>query len=333
MAPVSLKIVQGGGAITRTVLFDTAMRVSDAHEIVREKVLVDQPGKDYGLFLTSADDELTGIWLEGHRTLDYYMLRDGDSLQYLCRTRNLRVRMLDGTEKTMLIDETKCVGDLMMVICDKIGITNYDEYGLCFEDEDEQTQEEKPASGTLTLKRKHQTREKDAKLEQLSKKLKTDDNVEWLAQQKTLREMGVDPKKTLLLKRRLFYSDRNVDSRDPVQLNLLYVQTRDAILDGRQVLTEDKAVEFAGIQCQVQYGDFQEEKHKPGFIENMKEFLPEQYAGSWGIDRKVLKEHSKHKGLSPLEAKHLYTRNARELPTYGVTFFLVKMIRQVKQPF
>ncbi|CAG5023082.1 unnamed protein product [Parnassius apollo] len=322
MAPLSLKIVQGGGAITRTVLFDSTMRVSEAHEIVKEKVLLDNPGKEYGLFLTSADDELSGVWLEGHRTLDYYMLRDGDSLQYLCRTRNLRVRMLDGSEKTMQIDESKCVSELMMFICDKIGITNHEEYGLCFENTTE-PQKENPAIGTLTL-RKQQTREKDAKLEQLSKKLKTDDNVEWLDQHKTLRQLGVDPKETLLLKRRLFYSDRNVDSRDPVQLNLLYVQTRDAILDGRQVVTEAKAVEFAGIQCQVQYGDYQEDKHKPGFIENLKEFLPEQYASSWGVEKKVLKEHSKHHGLSPLEAKHLYTKTARELATYGVTFFLVK---------
>ncbi|XP_013148908.1 PREDICTED: talin-1-like isoform X2 [Papilio polytes] len=323
MAPLSLKIVQDGGAITRTVLFDTTTRVRDALEIVKEKLIIDDNGKDYGLFLTSADDELSGVWLEGHRPLDYYMLRDGDSLLYLCRNRNLRVRMLDGSVKTMQIDESKCVGDLMMVICDKIGITNHDEYGLCFE-QVEQIQEEKPVTGTLTLKRKQQTREKDAQMEQLSKKLKTDDNVEWLEQHKTLREIGVDAQQTLLLKRRLFYSDRNVDARDPVQLNLLYVQTRDAVLDGRQVLTEEKAIEFAGIQCQVQYGDFQEDKHKPGFLENLKEFLPEQYAGSWGAERKVLKEYSKHHGLSPLEAKHLYTQNARELPTYGVTFFLVK---------
>ncbi|KAL0810214.1 hypothetical protein ABMA28_010996 [Loxostege sticticalis] len=83
-------------------------------------------------------------------------------------------------------------------------------------------------------------------------------------------------------------------------------------------------VEFAGIQCQVHYGDFQEDKHKPGLIENLNEYLPEQYSGSWGVEKKILKEYRKHVGLSPLEAKHLYTKTARDLPTYGVTFFLVK---------
>ncbi|XP_046973845.1 talin-1-like [Vanessa cardui] len=330
MAPISLKIVLDDGAVTRTLMFDTTTKVEQAHQIVREKIINIDPDKEYGFFLTSADDERSGIWLEGNRTLEYYMLRDGDSLFYLIKIRNLRLRMLDGSVKTLQVDESKSIQDIMVHICDRIGIPNNEEYGLCREDS-EPKEESKYSTGTLTLKKRTIQREKDAKLEQLSKKLKTDDNVEWLDQHKTLRESQVDPKETLLFKRRLFYSDRNVDSRDPVQLNLLYVQTRDAILDCRHVVTEDKAAEFAGIQCQVQYGDFQEDKHKPGFIENLKEFLPEQYASSWGIEKKIIKEHRKHQGLSQIEAKHIYTKTARELPTYGVTFFLVKEKQKTKK--
>lgn len=46
----------------------------------------------------------------------------------------------------------------------------------------------------------------------------------WLDHGRTLREQGVEEHETLLLRRKFFYSDQNVDSRDPVQLNLLYVQ-------------------------------------------------------------------------------------------------------------
>lgn len=48
----------------------------------------------------------------------------------------------------------------------------------------------------------------------------------WLDHSKTLREQGVDVSETLLLRRKFFFSDQNVDARDPVQLNLLYVQVR-----------------------------------------------------------------------------------------------------------
>ena len=49
--------------------------------------------------------------------------------------------------------------------------------------------------------------------------------VDWLDHGKTLREQGiVDESETLLLRRKYFFSDQNIDARDPIQLNLLYVQ-------------------------------------------------------------------------------------------------------------
>lgn len=51
-------------------------------------------------------------------------------------------------------------------------------------------------------------------------------SVNWLDHSRTFREQGVDENEILLLRRKFFYSDQNVDSRDPVQLNLLYVQVR-----------------------------------------------------------------------------------------------------------
>ncbi|KAJ8706954.1 hypothetical protein PYW08_011088 [Mythimna loreyi] len=326
MAALSLKISIDGGKVVKTIQFDPSTTVYDACRIIREKILEASSGdpKEYGLFLASEEDNKKGIWLEASRSLDYYMLRNGDLLEYNKKTRNLRVRMLDGTVKTLLVDDSQVVANLMVVICTKIGITNYDEYGLVREEQKEEPDPcEKPNFGTLTLKRKHQEKERDAKMEQLRKKLRTDDEVNWVEPSKTLREQGIDVTETLLLRRKLFFSDRNVDSRDPVQLNLLYVQARDAILDGTHPVTMDKACEFAGIQCQIQFGDHREDKHTPGFLD-LKEFLPASYVKVKGIEKKVFKEHKKHGGLSELDAKVLYTKSARDLKTYGVAFFLVK---------
>lgn len=44
-------------------------------------------------------------------------------------------------------------------------------------------------------------------------------------------------------------------------------QARDAILNGTHPVTEEKACRFAGIQCQSQFGDYQGDKHKIGFLE------------------------------------------------------------------
>lgn len=55
------------------------------------------------------------------------------------------------------------------------GITNHDEYSLVRETPEDEVDLSKPNYGTLTLKRKKEEKEKDAKMIQLRKKLKTDD--------------------------------------------------------------------------------------------------------------------------------------------------------------
>jgi len=49
-------------------------------------------------------------------------------------------------------------------------------------------------------------------------------SVNWVDPSKTLREQGIDEGEPVLLRRKFFFSDGNIDSHDPVQLNLLYVQ-------------------------------------------------------------------------------------------------------------
>ncbi|XP_048515080.1 talin-1 isoform X2 [Athalia rosae] len=327
MATLSLRISIPEKNATKMMQFDPTTSVYDACRVIREK-LTDASGMgqphDYGLFL--ADEDIKkGVWLEPGRNLDYYILRNGDLLEYRRKLRTLRVRMLDGTLKTLLVDDSQPVANLMVVICTKIGLTNHDEYSLVRELPDEETENAKPGNfGTLTLKRRKEEKgERDAKMDQLRKKLKTDDEVNWIDPSQTLREQGIDEHETVLLRRKFFFSDQNIDSRDPVQLSLLYVQARDAILDGTHPIIQEKACIFAGIQCQIQFGDYKEDKHKTGFLD-LKEFLPQSYVKVKGIEKKIFAEHKKHAGLSELDAKVLYTKTARSLNTYGVTFFLVK---------
>ena len=44
-----------------------------------------------------------------------------DVIEYRKKLRPLRVRMLDGTVKTMLVDDSQIVSNLMVTICTKIG--------------------------------------------------------------------------------------------------------------------------------------------------------------------------------------------------------------------
>jgi len=76
--------------------------------------------KDYGLFLPG-EAHGSGAWLEPGKTLDYYLLRNGDTIEYRRKIRTLRVRTLDGVHKTLLVDDSQVVSNLMVVICTKMG--------------------------------------------------------------------------------------------------------------------------------------------------------------------------------------------------------------------
>ena len=49
----------------------------------------------------------------------------------------------------------------------------------------------------------------------------------WLNPDKSLREQGVEENEVIVLKKKFFFSDQNIDRTDPIQLNLLYVQVKD----------------------------------------------------------------------------------------------------------
>uniref|UniRef100_A0A673BQU4 Talin-2 n=1 Tax=Sphaeramia orbicularis TaxID=375764 RepID=A0A673BQU4_9TELE len=319
MVALSLKICVRQCNVVKTMQFEPSTAVYDACRIIRERVPEAQTGQasDYGLFL-SDEDPRKGIWLESGRTLDYYMLRNGDILEYKKKQRPQKIKMLDGAIKTIMVDDSKTVGELLVTICSRIGITNYEEYSLI-----QETVEEKKEDGMGTLKKDRTLLRDERKMEKLKAKLHTDDDLNWLDHSRTFREQGVDENETLLLRRKFFYSDQNVDSRDPVQLNLLYVQARDDILNGSHPVSFDKACEFGGIQAQIQFGPHIEHKHKPGFLD-LKEFLPKEYIKQRGAEKKIFQEHKNCGEMTEIEAKVKYVKLARSLRTYGVSFFLVK---------
>ncbi|XP_043838328.1 talin-2 isoform X2 [Dromiciops gliroides] len=319
MVALSLKICVRHCNVVKTMQFEPSTAVYDACRVIRERVPEAQTGQasDYGLFL-SDEDPRKGIWLEAGRTLDYYMLRNGDILEYKKKQRPQKIRMLDGSVKTVMVDDSKTVGELLVTICSRIGITNYEEYSLI-----QDIIEEKKEEGTGTLKKDRTLLRDERKMEKLKAKLHTDDDLNWLDHSRTFREQGVDENETLLLRRKFFYSDQNVDSRDPVQLNLLYVQARDDILNGSHPVSFEKACEFGGFQAQIQFGPHVEHKHKPGFLD-LKEFLPKEYIKQRGAEKRIFQEHKNCGEMSEIEAKVKYVKLARSLRTYGVSFFLVK---------
>uniref|UniRef100_A0A673BST6 Talin-2 n=1 Tax=Sphaeramia orbicularis TaxID=375764 RepID=A0A673BST6_9TELE len=176
MVALSLKICVRQCNVVKTMQFEPSTAVYDACRIIRERVPEAQTGQasDYGLFL-SDEDPRKGIWLESGRTLDYYMLRNGDILEYKKKQRPQKIKMLDGAIKTIMVDDSKTVGELLVTICSRIGITNYEEYSLI-----QETVEEKKEDGMGTLKKDRTLLRDERKMEKLKAKLHTDDDYDIL---------------------------------------------------------------------------------------------------------------------------------------------------------
>jgi talin len=49
-------------------------------------------------------------------------------------------------------------------------------------------------------------------------------------------------------------------------LFLCFVKCRDAVVSGKLPVTKDEATTLAALQCQIQYGNYDPMKHKPGWL-------------------------------------------------------------------
>lgn len=94
----------------------------------------------------------------------------------------------------------------------------------------------------------------------------TDDEVVWIDPRKTLRQLGISEKETILLRRRLHYTI-DLDYRDAEQINLLYEQAKIGIFHDLNPVNQKKAVAFAGLQAQIQFGDYEVSKFTSGKLE------------------------------------------------------------------
>ena len=83
-------------------------------------------------------------------------------------------------------------------------------------------------------------------------------------------------------------------------------------------------MQLAGLYLQIQFGDHNPDRHKPGFIDELKSILPPEYTKVKGIEKQAYGAHRKHTGRAAADCKARYVRHARGLKTYGISFFLIK---------
>jgi FERM central domain len=97
----------------------------------------------------------------------------------------------------------------------------------------------------------------------------------WLNPNTTLAEQAVPENAILMYKKKFYYHDGAEDcNNDPVYYNLLFYQSRDAIISNVYSCNMEEAVQLAATLFQINFGDHNPNIHKPGFLKYASSNLP-----------------------------------------------------------
>lgn len=281
---------------TKTMRFTGNMSIAECLKDIREKT--EEGGADHGLFRPKNDlKHRQSAWLALNRTLFFYDIVSGEELHYRKRHRPMKVSLMDGQEKVVLVDESASIRDVCAEICEKLGLDKpYEEWSL-----------------TLGSTRA------------------------FLDPVLGLQEQNVTEKERVWLKKKHFWTDAKVDKSQPLALSLLYHQARFGITHGEHYVTEEEAMMFASLQLQQEHGKYEKGKHKAAVVlKDVPHFFEEKYHKKKKVHQQAMKEWEANLShMTELDAMYQYMKLARGLATYGIVMFAVGVVvpgKRDKQP-
>ena len=179
-------------------------------------------GQDHGIF-KFFKDKPGGIWLKPNNTLVYYEIITGDELYFLKKHQILKTKLMDNSVKTNMTDVSLSVQEIATNVCSKLGIPNSLEYSFGFI---------------------------------------FNDKFKWLNPKQGIREQGLSLEDFVILRKKYFLTDEDIEKYDPGQLHLVYEQCKQSILSELYPCSEEQAISFGGIQALIEQGEFEEKKKK-----------------------------------------------------------------------
>ena len=303
---------------TKSIRVNTATYINDVCKMVAEQFrMEDSP--ELGIWFDGNGILEESYYLDRRQTLRYYDVVNLDVFFYKSRMRPLRVELMDGARKVVMVDEAVLLKDIVELVCSKQNISNPEEFSFQLSLTEDQQKEEEARKKAIEKQKKKMGL--STTFSGASVKSDNPDDL-WLPSDKTLAQCSVLPEYSLLLKKRFFFYDATVDTSDPVTLNLLYQQYIADIVDESLPVARDEAVMFAALAAQITLGDHDPDKHKPKKV-NISQWLPSEYDDKKTY-KEVLREHSKLRGQKADSARFRFIQLARSLDTFGISIFKVQ---------
>jgi hypothetical protein len=278
------------GGKTKTMRFTGNMSISEACKDIREKT--EDGGADHALFRPPNDlKHRKGAWLLGNRTFNFYDVISGEELHYRKRHRQIKISLMDGTTKLLLIDESSSIRDVCADICSNLGLEKpYEEWSL-----------------TLGSTRN------------------------FLDPVLGLQEQGVTEKDKVWLKKKHFWTDDKIDKSSPMNLSLMYHQARFGITHGEHRVTEEEAMMFAAVQLQQENGKYDKAKAKGAMKDVAHFFEEKYHKKKKLHNQALKEWETNCSHMTELDAMYQYIKLARGLATYGIVMFPVGIVVKGKR--
>jgi Ran GTPase-activating protein (RanGAP) involved in mRNA processing and transport len=150
----------------------------------------------------------------------------------------------------------------------------------------------------------------------------------WIDPNLTLEQQNIKNMDNLTVKMK--YVKRLKGKKENAALQIIYTQVRQAILKGELLTTESEAVRLASYELQIEFGDHNPKKHKPGAIDQhvggIERYIPQRIVNNFTSkywQRRMYKLHKNYMGMSHEAAILEYIQIAGKLPTFGAVFFIV----------
>eukprot|EP01117_Protostelium_nocturnum_P009842 TRINITY_DN350_c0_g1_i1.p1 TRINITY_DN350_c0_g1~~TRINITY_DN350_c0_g1_i1.p1 ORF type:complete len:2417 (-),score=996.87 TRINITY_DN350_c0_g1_i1:42-7292(-) len=287
----TLRVFIESMAQTKTIQFPIGMKVKDCIHRIAQKTGVE--GEDLAIFVPPSHRDPVSKWLTDNQTFD--AIEDNGDIQYRQKNKLMKVKLLDGTARQLMIDITMTVEKISEYIGSTMELEIADEYSLQSE----------------------------------SSVLENKTGVEpWLIVNKTLEDQGCGPETVLIFKKK-YYFDTNVTTEDPVALHLLFVQCTDGIISGLHPMTYAEICNIASIHAQYLEGRFNPEIHHPPFLP-LKKIVPPAFLKKEfkTLEKDIMKEWGKLVGMTEQNAKYKYVQACRALKTWGITTFPCQLMEK-----
>lgn len=177
------------------------------------------------------------------------------------RRMKLRIYLIDNEFKTIYLDKSSRVLEVLEILSGKMNIDDIDSFGIFEEWTHNNKTEDRLLSNDHCI------------FEQKSRKIE----------------------RKLVLKCKLF-RELNIINANDSSTHLYYIQIKSNILSGYYYAGLSNAIALAAIQMQIEFGPFFSNKHKPGFMQSrirdfVSSILLEKYGGKH-MELEILKAYS-----------------------------------------